>query len=347
MSKNEGERMSKLFSPLTMRNVTFKNRIVMSPMCMYSCNQQDGKLTDWHRVHYLSRAIGQIGLIIIESTAVTPQGRITPQDLGIWEDEQIIGLQELVNNIHEYGSKVGIQISHAGRKSQVEEDILAPSPLSYDETRKTPIEMTHQQIEETVWAFQEAAIRANEAGFDVIEIHAAHGYLLNQFLSPISNKREDEYGGCRENRFKLLKEVITSVRQVWKKPLFIRISSNEYDPEGNQFEDYLWYSSEMKNLGVDLIDCSSGVVRPTQITAYPGYHLPYSHRIKQSIGIATSAVGYITEPEQAEIILKQDVADLIFIGRELLRNPYWVYHAAKVLGGNIEGPVQYERGWRL
>lgn len=340
--------MSKLFSPFTIKDVTFKNRIVMSPMCMYSCYEQNGKITDWHRTHYLSRAIGQTGLIMVESSAVTSQGRITPRDVGIWDDNQIEGLQDLVYRAHLYGSKIGIQIAHAGRKSQVvEQDILAPSPLPYDETRKTPVEMTHIQIKETIQAFRDAAVRADRAGFDVIEIHGAHGYLINQFLSPVANKRTDEYGGSRRNRFLFMEEVVSAVREVWDKPLFIRISANEYDPEGNQFEDYIWYCNELKKMGVDLIDCSSGVVRPTKITFYPGYQLPFAEKIKKEVGIATAAVGYITEPEQAEIILKQKVADLIFIGREFLRNPYWVYHAAKVLGEKIETPEQYERGWRM
>ena len=230
--------MAKLFEPFTIKGMELKNRIVMSPMCMYSCLNQDGIVTDWHKIHYTSRAVGQVGLIIVEATAVTPQGRISPQDLGIWSDKHIAGLKELVRLAHDNGARIGIQIAHAGRKANLEEPIVAPSAIPFPEM-KVPEEMTSAKIRETVDAFAAAAERASQAGFDCIEIHAAHGYLINQFLSPLTNHRQDEYGGSRDNRYRFLREVIDSVRSVWKGPLFVRISAEEYAPEGNHIEDYV------------------------------------------------------------------------------------------------------------
>lgn len=336
---------AKLFTPFTIKNVTLKNRIVMAPMCMYSSHNEDGHIQTWHRTHYASRAVGQVGLIIVEATAVTPQGRISPQDLGIWSDDHINGLQELVGLMKEHGAKTGIQLAHAGRKAVLEGEIIAPSALAFNEKMKTPKEMTKADISETVEAFKKGAERAAKAGFDIIEIHGAHGYLINEFLSPLSNKRPDEYGGSAENRYRFLSEVITAVKSVWDGPLFVRISANDYHEQGLTPEDYLIFSQWMKAQGVDLIDVSSGAVVPARINVYPGYQVKYSETIKNGADMATGAVGLITTGIQAEEILQNERADLVFLARELLRDPYWPRTAAKELGVEVETPKQYERGW--
>lgn len=318
----------------------------MSPMCMYSSHMEDGKVQNFHITHYTSRAIGQVGLIIVEATAVTAQGRISKHDLGIWEDEQIEGLKTIVDRCHEHGAKVGIQLQHAGRKATVDGEILAPSAIPFNEKIKTPKEMTEADIKDTITAFQAAARRVKQAGFDAIEIHAAHGYLLHEFLSPLTNKRNDEYGSSPENRYRLLKEVIEAVKQVWDGPLFVRISASDYHPEGLTVENYYEYAKEMKKQGVDLIDCSSGGLIPdAKIDVYPGYQVQFADKIKSNIGIYTGAVGLITSSLHAEEILKSGRADLVFLARELLRNPYWPYVAAKQLNAPLEAPKQYDRGW--
>lgn len=337
--------MTKLFEPLTIRQTTFKNRIVQAPMCMYSSTQQDGKVEDWHKTHYASRAVGQIGLIIVEATAVHPQGRISAEDLGIWEDEQVEGLSEIVRLMKQHGSKTGIQLAHAGRKATVEGDIFAPSAIPFSERYKTPNEMTVEEIKDVIEHFKAATIRAKDADFDVIEIHAAHGYLLNSFLSPLTNHRTDEYGGTAENRYRVLREVIDVIRSVWDGPLFVRISAHDYAEDGMTAEDYVDMAKWMKEQTVDLIDVSSGGVVLANIDAFPGYQVPFSEIIKQNAQIETGAVGLITTGIQAEEILKNNRADLVFLGRELLRNPYWAYSAAKELQVEIEAPKQYERGW--
>ncbi|MDR6122479.1 NADPH2 dehydrogenase [Bacillus sp. SLBN-46] len=336
---------TKLFSPITIKGVTLKNRIVMAPMCMYSSHNEDGHLQNWHRTHYTSRAVGQVGLIIVEATAVTPQGRISPQDLGIWSDEHTDGFKELVNLMKEHGAKTGIQLAHAGRKAVLEGEILAPSAIAFNEKSQTPKEMTIAEIKETVEAFKKGAERAAKAGFDVIEIHGAHGYLINEFLSPLSNKRTDEYGGTAENRYRLLREVIEAVKTVWTGPLFVRVSAHDYHEDGLTPEDYIVFADWMKEQGVDLVDVSSGAVVPAHIHVYPGYQVKYSETIKNGASIPTGAVGLITTGIQAEEILQNDRADLVFLARELLRDPYWPRTAAKELGVSIEGPKQYERGW--
>jgi len=335
---------AKLFSTYTIKGVTLKNRIVMAPMCMYS-SQEDGHVKNWHVTHYTSRAVGGVGLIILEATAVDPQGRISVNDLGIWNDEQLPGLSKLVSMMKEQGAKTGIQLAHAGRKATVPGNIYAPSPIAFNETYKQPQEMTQADIEKTILSFQRAAARAKEAGFDVIELHAAHGYLLNEFLSPLSNKRNDEYGGSSENRYKIVKEVIAAVKQVWEGPLFVRISAHDYQEGGMTAEQYIEISKWMKEDGVDLIDVSSGAVVPASIPVYPGYQVPFSETIKSGASIATGAVGLITTGIQAEEILQNERADLIFIGRELLRDPYWPRNAAKELRYEIEAPTPYKRGW--
>ncbi|MDM5229266.1 NADPH dehydrogenase NamA [Cytobacillus sp. NJ13] len=336
---------TKLFSPLTIKGITFKNRIVMAPMCMYSSHNEDGMVENWHRTHYTSRAVGQVGLIILEATAVTPQGRISPQDLGIWSDDHIAGLRELTGLMKEHGASAGIQLAHAGRKATVEGEILAPSAIAFNEKMKSPKEMTKEEVSETVEAFKRGAERAKKAGFEVIEIHAAHGYLINEFLSPLSNKRSDEYGGSAENRYRFLREVIEAVKTVWDGPLFVRVSAHDYHDEGLTAEDYAEMGKWMKEQGVDLIDVSSGAVVPARINSYPGYQVKFSETIKEGANIQTGAVGLITSGLQAEEILQNGRADLIFIARELLRDPYWPRTAAKELGASIEPPKQYERGW--
>ena len=336
---------AKLFTPYTVKGVTLKNRIVMSPMCMYSSHNEDGKVQVWHHTHYISRAVGQVGLIILEATAVTKQGRISPQDLGIWSDDHVEGLKGLVELIKDHGSKAGIQIAHAGRKAVLDGEILAPSALAFNEKMKIPKEMTKTDIKDTVQAFKNGVERAKRAGFDVIELHGAHGYLINEFLSPLSNKRTDEYGGSAENRYRFLREIIEAVRTVWEGPLFVRVSAYDYHEEGLTASDYVTVAKWMKEQGVDFIDVSSGAVIPAPINAYPGYQVKFSEEIKHGADIDTSALGLITSAVHAEEILQNDRANLIFMGRELLRDPYWPRTAAKELGVHIEAPKQYERGW--
>ncbi|NMH68721.1 NADPH dehydrogenase NamA [Bacillus sp. RO3] len=336
---------AKLFEPYNLRNVELKNRIVMAPMCMYSSHNEDGKVENWHRTHYTSRAVGGVGLIIQEATAVTPQGRISPQDLGIWNDEQIEGLKELVGLIKEQGAKTGIQLAHAGRKAVLEGDILAPSAIPFNDDMKIPLEMTKNDIQQTITAFIQGAERARKAGFDVIEIHGAHGYLINEFLSPLSNKRTDEYGGSAENRYRFLREIIDGIHQVWDGPLFVRVSARDYNEEGLDVDDYVVFARWMKEQGVDLIDVSSGAVVPARIPVFPGYQVKLAETIKHGADIHTGAVGLITTGIQAEEILQNERADLVLLARELLRDPYWPRTAAHELGVEIEAPKQYGRGW--
>jgi NADPH2 dehydrogenase len=337
--------MAKLFSPITFKGMTLKNRIVMSPMCMYSSKKQDGKLTPFHMTHYISRAVGGVGLVILEATAVEQAGRISAQDLGIWDEEQVQGYKELVEQIHVYGAKAGIQLAHAGRKAQDEEITYAPSPLSFNEKFKVPTELTTSGINRIVEAFGNGARRAQESGFDMVEIHAAHGYLINQFLSPLSNNRTDAYGGSRENRFRFLKEITEIVKNEFDGPVFVRISADEYHKDGNTMDDFVYITSKLKEMDIDLIDCSTGGVVPAKINVYPGYQVKHCETIKGATGIPTGAVGLITSGIQAEEILQNDRADLIFIGRSLLKNPYWAKQAADELAFPLNAPNQYTRGW--
>lgn len=350
--------MPKLFSPLTIKNITLKNRIVMSPMCQYT--SIDGFTNDWHMVHYGTRAAGGTGLIIAEAAAVSPEGRITPADLGIWNDEHISGLSKIVRFIHLHGSVAGIQIAHAGRKASCAVPIeggkqltekqggwqtVAPSNIPFLEEDRIPVALNKEGIHNVISDFKAAAKRALDAGFKVIEIHSAHGYLLQEFLSPISNHRTDEYGGSFENRIRLLKEVIESVKTVWpaENPLFVRISSTDWTEVGWTIEESVKLAVILKGMGVDLIDCSSGGnVHNAKITAGPGFQVPFSEAIRKS-GILTGTVGLITTAAQAESILQEDKADLILLGRELLRNPYFPLTAAKELDGDVDWPVQYLR----
>ena len=337
--------MAKLFEPYAIKETTFKNRIVMAPMCMYQSDQEDGKVTDWHRVHYPTRAVGGVGLIITEATAVQPQGRISARDLGIWNDSHIDGQAEIVRLMKQNGAKTGIQLAHAGRKATVEGEIHSASAIAFDNSYQTPKEMSSKDIEETIEAFKKGAVRAKQAGFDVIELHAAHGYLINQFLSPLTNRRTDEYGGNAENRYRILRQVIDAVNEVWEGPLFVRISAHDYSEGGMTPEQYVEMCQWMKQQGVDLIDVSSGAVVPAKIPVFPGYQVPFAELIKARTPIATGAVGLITSPLQAEEILQNDRADMVFLARELLRDPYWAYTAAKELNAEITAPEPYKRGW--
>ncbi len=343
-------KIKQIFEPYTVKNVTLPNRIVMSPMCMYSATEK-GEVTDWHIVHYGARAAGGVGLMILEATAVESRGRISPHDLGLWDDLHIEGLKKIVNFAREHGVKTGIQLAHAGRKAELDEEIeiIAPSPIPFQEGRKTPKEMTHQDIDDVVSAFSRAARRARQAGFDVIEIHAAHGYLLNEFLSPVTNKRTDEYGGSLENRFRIVREVIEAVRGEWGKefPLFVRISAVDYVDGGVTIEDSVEIARLLKECGVDLIDVSTGAILPVRPPkVHPGYQVPFAERIKREVGIPTGAVGLITCPEQAEEIIGNERADLVFLGRELLRDPQWILRVKHKAGIPYEGPKQYIRGFR-
>jgi len=337
--------MAKLFESIKIKDMEFKNRIVMPPMCMYS-SDDDGYANDWHFIHYGSRAIGGAGLIIVEATGVERRGRITDRDLGIWDDSHILGLSNIATKCKEYGARVGIQLGHAGRKCEVDsEEIIAPSPIAFSEKYRIPKKMSKEDIEDVVKAFKEGAKRADEAGFDLIEIHAAHGYLINQFLSPLSNKRDDEYGGNVVNRSRFLKDILREVRKVWpeNKILAVRVSAEDYVEEGNHPEDLAEILNLVKDEGVDLVNVSSGAVVPARINMYPGYQVRFAEIIKNETKLPVIAGGLITEAEMAEEIVSNNRADMVFLGRELLRNPYWPLYAAKKLGYDIDWPVQYER----
>jgi 2,4-dienoyl-CoA reductase-like NADH-dependent reductase (Old Yellow Enzyme family) len=350
--------MLKLFSPLKIRELTLRNRIGMPPMCQYSAT--DGYANDWHIVHYGTRASGGTGLIIQEATAVSPEGRITPGDLGIWSDSHIPGLKRIVDFVHSQGAAAGIQLAHAGRKAScavplkggkqlgLEEggwQTFAPSDIPFLPGERSPEALSGTAICLVVDNFRAAAQRALVAGYDVIEIHAAHGYLLQEFLSPLSNHRNDEYGGSFENRTKLLLDVITGIRTVWpaERPLFVRISSTDWKEGGWTLDDSVRLADLLRNNGVDLIDCSSGGnVHNASFPVGPGYQVPFSAEVRKS-GIMTSAVGLITTAEQSEAILNEGKADMVMMGRELLRNPYFPLKTAREAGEEIGWPVQYLR----
>ncbi|MBD0364527.1 MAG: NADH:flavin oxidoreductase/NADH oxidase [Flavisolibacter sp.] len=354
--------MALLFQPLKIRSIELKNRIVVSPMCQYS--GEDGFANDWHLVHLGSRAVGGAGLVFTEATAVSPEGRITPDDLGIWKDEHIANLQRIVQFIKQQNAVAGIQLAHAGRKAShhspwkggtaLHDDegawtTVAPSAVPYKEGEPLPQALTKEGIEKVLSDFRAAAQRALTAGFEVVEIHAAHGYLLHEFLSPISNKRIDDYGGSFENRIRLLLEVCSVVQEVWSDtlPLFVRISATDWVEGGWSVHDSVLLAKALKGKGVDLIDCSSGGnTFKAPIPVGPLYQVPLAERIKREAGIMTGAVGLITYAQEAEIILEQGQADLVFLARQLLRDPYFPLHTAKEFGVDIHWPVQYERAKR-
>ena len=350
--------MALLFEPLNIRNVTLKNRIVVSPMCQYS--SVDGFANDWHLVHLGSRAVGGAGLVFTEASAVSAEGRITADDLGIWKDQHIPFLKKITDFIKQQNSVPGIQLAHAGRKAShlspwkgrrpMKENegawkTLAPSSIPFKEGEPVPKEMTKGEIQQLLKDFVSATNRAVEAGFEVFEIHGAHGYLLNEFLSPLSNHRKDEYGGSFENRIRLLLEIVKEMRSVIKEqPLFVRISATEWVENGWDENDSVALAKILKDQHVDVIDCSSGGNSPMQkIPVTPLYQVPFSEKIKKDSGILTAAVGMITAAQEAEEILEKQKADLIIMARQLLREPYFPLHAAKELGVDLLWPLQYDR----
>jgi 2,4-dienoyl-CoA reductase-like NADH-dependent reductase (Old Yellow Enzyme family) len=352
--------MPGLFDPLTIRDLTFANRVFVSPMCQYSSD--DGYANDWHLIHLGSRAVGGAGLVMTEATAIRPEGRISPQDLGIWSDGHIEMLGRIVTFIHEQGSIAGMQLAHAGRKASTRRPwegqgaiseaaggwtkVVAPSALPFAETYPMPQALTPDGIQEVIAAFAAAARRACQAGFRVVEIHAAHGYLIHEFLSPLSNRREDNYGGTFENRTRLCREVVVAVRSAWPKelPLFLRISATDWVEGGWDIDQSVKLAGELKPLGVDLIDCSSaGNVPHAEIPVGPGYQTAFAERIRRQTGIMTGAVGMITSSVQAEHIIRTEQADAVIMAREFLRDPYWPLRAARELEQLIAWPVQYLR----
>ncbi len=336
--------MTKLFSKFELKGMELKNRIVMPPMCMYTA--EDGRANDWHFVHYTTRAVGGVGLIIFEATGVESRGRITDRDLGLWKDEQVEGLRKIVTACQSQGAKVGVQLGHAGRKSEVmSEPSIAPSPIAFSEKYRVPVEMTKSEIKAVEIAFREAARRADQAGFDTIEIHAAHGYLISEFLSPLTNKRTDEYGGSEENRGRFLKEILQEIKTVWpeEKPIIVRVSAEDYVEGGNHDDTMANILNALKKEGIDLVNVSSGAVVNITMKVYPGYQTKFAETIKNSTQLSVITGGLITSPLMAEEILQNDRADFIFLGRELLRNPYWPLQAAKELKEELEWPVQYSR----
>lgn len=337
--------MSKLLSSYKLKSLELKNKVVMAPMCMDSADEQ-GNVNSWHYLHYSTRAVGGTGLIILEATAVESRGRITAADLGIWDDSHIEGFKRIVDECKKHGAKMGIQLAHAGRKCEInKEDIIAPSSIAFNEKYKTPREMSKEDIKDVKNSFKEGARRAKEAGFDVIEIHGAHGYLINEFMSPLTNKRTDEYGGSAENKARFLKEVAKAVREVWTEelPLILRVSAEEYAEGGNSPVDTAEIINFAKNAGIDMINVSSGGVVEARINTYPGYQIAFAETIKAITKIPVIGGGLITSSSMAEEILQNSRADLVYFGRELLRNPYWTYNAAKELRDDIEWPVQYIR----
>ena len=347
--------MAKLFQPIKFRDLTIKNRISMSPMCQYSA--ENGLPNDWHLVHYGSHAIGGAGLIIIEATAISPEGRISPGDLGLWNPEQMLEFKKINAFIKSQGSATGIQLAHAGRKASTPVHwaqekftpwpIKGPSAIAFSEKSAVPIAMDLSDMQQIVDAFKTATELCIQSDFDVIEIHMAHGYLLHEFLSSHSNKRTDQYGGSLENRMRLPLQVAKAVRDSWPqtKPVFVRISATDWiEPQGWTLDESIQFTKELKKIGIDFIDCSTGGnVSDAQIPVTPHYQVKFAQEIKKQTDIMTGAVGLITEALQAESILATEQADAVLMGRELLRNPNWPLHAAHILKADINWPLQYNR----
>ncbi len=352
---------SHLLQPLDCRRLVLRNRIAVSPMCQYS--SVDGFASDWHLVHLGSRAVGGAGLVLMEATAVEPRGRISPADTGIWKDDQVPSLARIARFLIEQGAAAGIQLAHAGRKASTHPPFsgggtippagggwqpVAPSPIPFRDEDLPPVELSRVEISHIVAAFVDGARRALEAGFQVVEIHAAHGYLIHQFLSPLSNHRTDQYGGPFENRARFAIEVIEAVRRVWPEglPLFLRISATDWVEGGWTIDDSVALARRVRDLGVDLIDCSSGGLSPRQsIPLAPGYQVPFAERIRREASIATGAVGMITTPQQADQVIRSGQADLVLLARQFLRDPYFPLHAAQALGIQPQPPVQYRRAF--
>ncbi len=348
--------MSKIFNPLQLKSVTIPNRIGMPPMCQYSA--ENGMANNWHLAHYGARAVGGVGLIIVEATGVSPEGRITPYDLGIWHDAHIEPLAEVVQFIHGNGSVAALQLAHAGRKASHDAPInggkqlsaanggwktVAPSPIPFETNEIAPKELSIAEIEKLIFDFRQAAKRALKAGFKIIEIHGAHGYLIHEFLSPLTNIRTDEYGGSLENRSRLLFQIIDAVQEVWPAdlPLFVRLSATDWKENGWNVDETVQLCSQLKDKGVDLIDCSSGGnIFDAKMDVKPLYQVPFSEAIRKT-GISTATVGLITNQAQIEQILENEQADLVLLGRELLRNPYFVLNLNEK--DQPQWPVQYVR----
>ncbi len=354
--------MTHLFEPLTVRGITLRNRIGVSPMCQYSYT--DGMSNDWQMVHLGARAAGGAGLVMAEATAVEGRGRITPDDLGIWSDAHIEPLSRVAQFIKAQGAVPGIQIAHAGRKASTQrpwdgggplpaEDprgwqVVGASPVPFDEGYQTPHELTQAEIGQVQSAFKAAASRALAAGFEWLEIHAAHGYLIHSFYSPIANQRSDRYGGSFENRTRFLVETACAVREAWPEelPLAVRISGTDWIDGGWAVDDSVELSRQLKSVGVDLVDCSSGgILHRVKVPVGPSYHVPISERVRREAGILTAAVGLITSPEQADEHIRNGRADVVLLGREMLRDPYWALHAAQALKQPAPVPPQYLRAY--
>lgn len=357
--------MTALFEPYTLRELTIPNRVWMPPMCQYSAaprGPETGVPTDWHFAHYAARATGGTGLIIVEATAVSAQGRISPYDLGIWNDAQVEAFRRITRFLTAQGTVPAIQLAHAGRKASTERpwkggapvgpdahgwDSVAPSPLAFDDRHPAPAELTVDQIKDVVGQFAAAARRALAAGFEIAEVHGAHGYLINEFLSPHSNHRTDAYGGSYENRTRFALEVVDAVREVWPddKPLFFRISATDWLEDGGwTADDTVRFAADLRAHGIDLLDVSTGGnASGARIPTAPGYQVPFAARVRNETALPVAAVGLITDVEQAEKILANGEADAVLLGRELLRNPSWARHAARELGGEVRVPDQYHR----
>lgn len=351
--------MSSLFSRLRLRGTEFRNRIFVSPMCQYSSS--NGMPGDWHLVHLGSRAVGGAALVMVEATAVSPEGRISPSDSGMWLSDHSNAFRHITSFIRDNGAAPGIQLAHAGRKASTEAPWrgdrplgeneggwkpMAPSPIPFDDGYPVPNEMSTRDVRDVLSQFIQAARRSLDAGFEVLEIHMAHGYLLHEFLSPLSNKRTDEFGGTFENRIRFPLEVASALREVWPGnfPLFVRISCTDWVEGGWDLEQSIEFCRRLKEIGADLIDCSSGALVPrAQIPAGPGFQVPFAAAIRKSVGIATGAVGFITEPMQADNIIAKGEADAVLLAREMLRQPYWPLHAAQALKVEIDWPKQYLR----
>jgi 2,4-dienoyl-CoA reductase-like NADH-dependent reductase (Old Yellow Enzyme family) len=350
-----------LFEPLTLRGVTLRNRIGVSPMCQYS--SVDGFAADWHLVHLGSRAVGGAGLVFTEATAVAANGRISPADLGIYDDAHCERLEAITAFVHAQGAACGIQLGHAGRKASTTrpwegrraaargeggwDDVVAPSAIAYSESYPRPGALDEAGITAVVDAFRSAAERAYRAGFQVVEIHAAHGYLLHEFMSPVSNHRTDRFGGSFTNRIRLTLETVTAVRSVWPDhlPLWVRVSCTDWVEDGWSIDETVELARELSVRGVDVVDCSSGGNTPNpDIPLGAGYQVPFAARIRREAGVATAAVGLITDPAQANGVVADGRADMVLLAREELRDPYWPLRAAAALGAGIDWPVQYERG---
>jgi 2,4-dienoyl-CoA reductase-like NADH-dependent reductase (Old Yellow Enzyme family) len=351
--------MSHLFTPLKLRELTIRNRIFVSPMCQYS--SRDGMPSDWHLVHLGSRAVGGAGLVMVEASAVTAQGRISPDDSGIWNTEQANAFAPIARFITEQGAVPAIQLAHAGRKASTDLpwkgsgpldarnrgwQTIAPSPIPFAAGHQAPREATAQDLETLLGQFAQAARRSAEAGFQVAEVHMAHGYLLHEFLSPLTNQRSDEFGGSLENRMRFPLRVAKIVREIWPGhlPVFVRISASDWMEGGWDLEDSVELARQLKGVGIDFIDCSSGGLVPEAKPPFgPGFQTPFASAIRRETGLATGAVGFITDPAQAEQIVATGLADAVFLARQLLRDPYWPLHAAKALGVELPWPPQYER----